>query len=135
MAPNNPLLNVATYVLEFLLGTEHRTVLVQAFDAANGVILEETAEDSGIMRGRLLSGGKVEIPFPQILKIERYKVDTWNGQTHKVTEVTEAQLLSSLERAPRSPEGEVRLGNVETIQDSKGNKVYESERAHRQKEL
>lgn len=132
---SNPLQQVATYVLEFLLGTEHRTVLVQAFDAPNGVVLEETADGSGIMRGRLLSGGKVEIPFPQILKIERYKVDTWNGQTHRNQEITEAQLLSDLEKAPRTEAGEVKLGTVDKIVDSKGEPVYESDRIRNHKQL
>ncbi|MBW4475121.1 MAG: hypothetical protein KME45_32790 [Stenomitos rutilans HA7619-LM2] len=56
------LVHIYEYVIE---GKQHSAVL-KPIDAANGVILEETFDGSGIMRGLLVSGGTVYIPLEGI---------------------------------------------------------------------
>lgn len=127
---SNPLEQVTTYVLEFLLGSEPRTVLVQAIDAPNGVVLEETADGSGMMRGLLLGGGKIEIPFPRILKIEkRYEVTTHNGQVTRVEKMSERRVERLIDNCTNKETGEI-SGFIREIKDTKDpeNKVTRREK-------
>lgn len=77
---------VLVYVLELVIAGQLRSVILQPIDPDNGVVLEESADGSGIMRGRLVSGGLLEIPaaaiknvFPQWWK----KTDNQSGQGSK----------------------------------------------------
>ncbi len=54
------------YIYEYVIEGKQQTVVLQPIDAANGVILEETFEGSGILRGLQVSGGLVHIPIEGI---------------------------------------------------------------------
>ena len=100
------------YVLEFLLEGERRSVFCRPVDASNGVVLEETSDGSGIMCGVLLGGKTFEIPLPQILKIEQYKVTyrpgEVGGQTAKTVTVGANKVQDIIANQTDSETGEVK---------------------------
>lgn len=57
---------VLVYIYEYIVEGKKHSVVLKPIDAANGVILEETFDGSGIMRGRSVSGGLVHIPIEGI---------------------------------------------------------------------
>lgn len=57
------------YVLEFVVNCKQRSLTLIPIDAANGVIMEETREGSGTMRGLLVSGGEFKIPAAAITNV------------------------------------------------------------------
>lgn len=54
------------YIYEWLVDGAKHTAVLLPIDAANGVILEETEDGSGILRGLTISGGFVHIPLEGI---------------------------------------------------------------------
>jgi hypothetical protein len=74
-----------TYILHFVNQlNQERNLLLQPIDAENNVFLEETYENSGIMRGLSTFGTNFEIPFTHVLRIEEYQVTgNWGGNGHK----------------------------------------------------
>jgi hypothetical protein len=117
----------------FLLELSNGNRFVLQADADN-IPLQETGEDTGVFTGQIWQGGTIELTLPQVLKIERYKIDTFNGSGHKTYTYTETQMADILERAPRTAEGEVKPA-VEKISDSKGETLYESDRSKKMHKL
>ncbi|MBW4474068.1 MAG: hypothetical protein KME45_27390 [Stenomitos rutilans HA7619-LM2] len=54
------------HIYEYTVAGKQHTAVLKPIDAGNGVILEETFDGSGIMRGLLVSGGTVHIPLEGI---------------------------------------------------------------------
>jgi len=109
------------YVLRWLdlTGKERSCILCpDGPQLANGEILSETREGSGIMRGRLLSGKSIELAFTQVLMVERYKVETFNGQTTRSQEVSGDQLERILDTATVKDTGEVQVRTIEEVGNS-----------------
>lgn len=111
-----------TYILHFLVGEQERTLLLQPIDAANGVILEETSEDSGIVRGKSIYGRTFDLKFTQILRIEEYDVTAnWGGNGHKTRRMTEKQIVDYTKNCG----GEA--SKISKIKDTKGKVVFDKD--------
>lgn len=93
------------YVLEFVVDGQPRSVMLRPIDAGNGVILEETSEDSGVMRGKLVSGGVCEVPAVAITNVfaSWWKVDHVTNQGHKTIYVDDAVIEKKVESAVDDP--------------------------------
>jgi hypothetical protein len=94
------------YILEFSHNGEQRSVVLRPIDVANGVILEETTETSGISRGRLLSGGLLEIPTAAITNVfsSWWKVDNKTNKGHETFYVDDAVVETKVENAQNNPD-------------------------------
>jgi hypothetical protein len=57
------------YILQFVLNGQPRSVALLPLDAANGVIIEETFEGSGVYWGRTVGGTRVEVPVASVTHI------------------------------------------------------------------
>ena len=110
-----------TYILHFLNATgQQRNLLLQPIDAGNGVILEETYDGSGIVRGQSVYGTNFEVKFDQILKIEEYKVTAnWGGRGHSTRNMTGEAIAEYTKNAGGEAE------KISQVKDVKGNVVYD----------
>lgn len=111
-----------TYLLTLVDGTEHWLVPV---DALNGVVMDDP-NDRGIMTGRLLGGGSIQVPIDHIFMVEekRYRVEVNNGQGRTSRDVSERDLERTIREAPRDKDtGEVKV-SWNSIKDRKtGDKI------------
>ncbi|NJP10748.1 MAG: hypothetical protein HC866_15775 [Leptolyngbyaceae cyanobacterium RU_5_1] len=104
---------VMTYLLTLVNGQQH--ILVPC--DAHGSVMEETEEDSEILRGQLWAGGTVEVPISQVFMVEqRYRVTIFTGQTSRTEKVSEAKLEQILEKNTNKETGEVQ--HIREIKDT-----------------
>lgn len=98
---------VATYLLTL---TNGKSYWLYPVDASNGVVMEEIGE-TGVMRGRLIAGGNVDVEIDHIFNIEekRYRVTVNNGQGRKSMDMSDREFDKAIERAKRDEDtGEVK---------------------------
>lgn len=57
------------YIMKFVLNGQPRSLVLQPIDAANGVIIEETSDGSGIYWGKTIGGSRVEVPVESVTHV------------------------------------------------------------------
>lgn len=110
--PIAQLTEAVLYILDFLVDGEKQKVILQPVDPSYGVIMEETEDGSGIMKGLLPTGKPIFIPMPQILHIEEWKVRVkagYLGSGSRTLHLNEKQMTDLVNNFPRDQEtGEVK---------------------------
>ncbi|UBF28313.1 hypothetical protein K9N68_10780 [Kovacikia minuta CCNUW1] len=83
MSLQNQVQQAFIYVVEYLVGEQTQRVLVHAFDAPNGVVMD-APEGSDSYIGNLLNGKQIEIPIAAVTNVFAWwKVKEKNNQGHK----------------------------------------------------